>query len=51
MVEAGVNEYALFDFHDRGEWVVTAIYRAMARAAASTKTGNGTSARASSIPQ
>jgi hypothetical protein len=30
MIEAGIKEYALFDFYDPGEWVVCAIYRAMA---------------------
>jgi len=33
MLEAGINEYALFDFCDRGEWVVSAIYSAMAKVA------------------
>ena len=33
MIEAGIDEYALFDFHDPGEWVVSAIYRAMAKKA------------------
>lgn len=32
MIKAGVTEYALFSFEDRGEWVVAAVYRAMARA-------------------
>jgi hypothetical protein len=25
MIEAGINEYALFSFEDPGEWVVCAI--------------------------
>jgi hypothetical protein len=29
MIEAGVEEYSLFSFGDRGTWVVSAIYRAM----------------------
>jgi hypothetical protein len=29
MLAAGVEVYALFDFADPGEWVVSAIYRAM----------------------
>jgi hypothetical protein len=29
MLVAGVEAYALFDFEDPGEWVVSAIYRAM----------------------
>ncbi|MGH7097779.1 MAG: hypothetical protein ACREE4_09000 [Stellaceae bacterium] len=33
MIEAGVNELALFDSVDRGEWIVDAVYRAMARVA------------------
>jgi hypothetical protein len=33
MLEAGLEEYALFDSEDPGEWVVTAIYRAMAKKA------------------
>ena len=33
MIEAGINELALFDSVDRGEWIVDAVYRAMARAA------------------
>ena len=32
MMEAGIEEYALFDFQEPGEWVVSAIYRAMAKA-------------------
>jgi hypothetical protein len=31
MIMAGIKEYALFDFDDGGEGVVSAIYRAMAR--------------------
>jgi hypothetical protein len=34
MMRAGIEEYALFSFEDRGEWVVSAIYRAMERAKA-----------------
>lgn len=37
MIEAGIEEYALFDFQDPGEWVVSAIYRAMAAKAPSTQ--------------
>jgi hypothetical protein len=33
MLKAGLDEYALFDSVDPGEWVVSAVYRAMARAA------------------
>jgi hypothetical protein len=33
MIEAGINELALFDSADRGEWIVDAVYRAMAKAA------------------
>jgi hypothetical protein len=29
MLRAGIEEYALFDSQDPGEWVVSAIYRAM----------------------
>jgi hypothetical protein len=29
MIEAGLDEYALFSSRDPGEWVVAAIYRAM----------------------
>jgi len=29
MIEAGINEYGLFDWGDPGEWVVAAIYRGM----------------------
>ena len=29
MIEAGIREYCLFDFEDRAEWVVVAVYRAM----------------------
>jgi hypothetical protein len=29
MIEAGAKEYALFDFYDPGDWVVSAIYCAM----------------------
>jgi hypothetical protein len=32
MLKAGIDEYALFEFADPGEWVVSAIYRAMVRA-------------------
>ena len=33
MLDAGLEEYALFGSEDPGEWVVTAIYRAMAKKA------------------
>jgi hypothetical protein len=33
MVEAGIREYALFDSIDPGEWVVSAVFRGMLRAA------------------
>jgi hypothetical protein len=33
MLRAGIEEYALFDSQDPGEWVVAAIYRAMRKAA------------------
>jgi hypothetical protein len=33
MIRAGVEELALFDFYDRAEWKVDAIYRAMTRVA------------------
>ena len=33
MIKAGIEEYALFDSVDPGEWVVSAIYRAMRRIA------------------
>ena len=29
MIEAGIEEYGLFDWGDPGEWVVPAIYRGM----------------------
>jgi hypothetical protein len=29
MIAAGMEEYALFDSRDCGEWVVAAVYRAM----------------------
>lgn len=32
MLAAGIEEYGLFDAADRPEWVVCAVYRAMARA-------------------
>jgi hypothetical protein len=32
MIEAGISELALFEFADRGEWIVDAVYRAMAKA-------------------
>jgi hypothetical protein len=39
MIAAGIEEYALFDFFDPGEWVVCAIYRAMAAKARSSQIG------------
>lgn len=42
MINAGMNEYALFDHSDRREWVVVAVYRAMDQAK-STQVGNDTS--------
>jgi hypothetical protein len=33
MIEAGIRELSLFDFFDPGEWVVHAVYVAMAKAA------------------
>jgi hypothetical protein len=35
MIEAGTEEYGLFDACDRPEWVVCAVYRAMAAASLS----------------
>lgn len=32
MLRAGIDEYALYEFADPGEWVVSAIYRAMRKA-------------------
>jgi len=32
MIEAGCDEYELFDSRDRASWVVTAVYRAMEKA-------------------
>lgn len=29
MIQAGIDEYAIFDYADRGEWIVASIYRAM----------------------
>ena len=29
MIEAGIDEFALFDSADRGEWIVASVYRAM----------------------
>ena len=31
MLRAGIEEFCLFDSEDRGEWIVTAVYRAMAK--------------------
>jgi hypothetical protein len=42
MIEAGLQEYALFDSRDRGEWVVTAVYRAMALAIPKSMEGKKT---------
>jgi hypothetical protein len=33
MIEVGIFELRLFDFGDRGEWIVDAVYRAMAKVA------------------
>jgi hypothetical protein len=35
MIQAGISELALFEFADRGEWIVDAVYRAMAKVAKS----------------
>lgn len=51
MIEAGVDEFALFDFGDRGEWIVTAVYRAMARVAGLTKIGAGDTIGTSSVAE
>ena len=32
MIEAGVEAYALFELLDPGDWIVSAVYRAMERA-------------------
>ena len=40
MIEAGLNAYALYSFGDPGEWVVWAIYEAMAKARLYVTAGN-----------
>jgi hypothetical protein len=51
MMRAGIDEYALFEFADPGEWVVSAIYRAMREVALAEIGSSDTRRDLSSVPQ
>jgi hypothetical protein len=50
MIEAGIEEYALFSSGDPGRWVVAAIYRAMEKARQNPGQGTGLSSGKATSP-